>query len=120
MLADFIDDTTPRMPKSDKAKAVASMDISVVSEQYDKEIRNAVRNVFSGALTRLSAWLILFGLVVCGCVRATACIVLAYAFYHGRQDRADAADPDAVREEGAPRRHGRRVIIHTLTRYIEI
>jgi hypothetical protein len=64
MLADFIDDTSPGMPKPDKAKAVANMDISVVSEQYDKEIRNAVRNVFSGAFacvggvpTRSRDWL---------------------------------------------------------------
>ncbi len=49
MLADFIEDTSPKMAKQDKAQAVAAMDISVVSEQYDKEIRNAVRNVFSGA-----------------------------------------------------------------------
>lgn len=51
MLSDFIDDTTPGMPKAERAKVVESMDISVVSEQYDKEIRNAVRNVFSGAFS---------------------------------------------------------------------
>lgn len=48
MLSDFIDDTAPGLSKADKAKAVKEMDIAVVSEQYDKEIRNAVRNVFSG------------------------------------------------------------------------
>lgn len=53
MLSDFIDDTAKGMSKADKAKAVANMDISVVSEQYDKEIRNAVRNVFSGAFCRV-------------------------------------------------------------------
>lgn len=49
MLSDFIDDTAPGMAKAEKAQAIQAMDIAVVSEQYDKEIRNAVRNVFSGA-----------------------------------------------------------------------
>ena len=36
MLGDFIDDTYPHMSKADKIKAVQAMDVSVVSEQYDK------------------------------------------------------------------------------------
>lgn len=62
MLSDFIDDTTPGMSKADRAKVVESMDISVVSEQYDKEIRNAVRNVFSGAFLRLGLGLLVLWL----------------------------------------------------------
>lgn len=65
MLADFIEDTTPGMAKAAKAQAVASMDISVVSEQYDKEIRNAVRNVFSGAFGVWSSKPVVFGFVCC-------------------------------------------------------
>ncbi len=53
MLSDFIDDTYPQMSKADRAKALEAMDISLVSEQYDKEIRNAVRNVFSGKIVRM-------------------------------------------------------------------
>ena len=53
MLSDFIEDTYPRMSKEERKKALEAMDISLVSEQYDKEIRHAVRNVFSGKIVRM-------------------------------------------------------------------
>ena len=39
MLSDFIKDTHPNMPAARRKAAVEAMDISVVSEQYDKEVR---------------------------------------------------------------------------------
>jgi len=53
MLSDFIEDTYPKMSKEARKKALEAMDIGLVSEQYDKEIRHAVRNVFSGKIVRM-------------------------------------------------------------------
>eukprot|EP00952_Eustigmatos_sp_NYUAD-ZCMA_P012713 50957-Eustigmatos_ZCMA.PRE.1 len=43
MLADFIDDMYPKMNKGAKDAAIAAMDISVVSDQYGKEVSSALR-----------------------------------------------------------------------------
>lgn len=53
MLSDFIDDTYPHIDPATKKAALEAMDISLVSAQYDKEIRHAVRNVFSGKIVRM-------------------------------------------------------------------
>jgi nuclear control of ATPase protein 2 len=53
MLNDFIQDTEPRMPLAKRRSIVENMDMSVVSDQYDKEIRSAVKNVFSGKIVRM-------------------------------------------------------------------
>ena len=53
MLEDFIHDTYPQMTPTKKRHIIKNMDMSVVSDQYDKEIRSAVRNVFSGKIVRM-------------------------------------------------------------------
>jgi len=53
MLEDFIQDTLPKMPPTKRRQIVRNMDMSVVSDQYDREIRSAVRNVFSGKIVRM-------------------------------------------------------------------
>lgn len=53
MIEDFIQDTYPKMSSEKREEVIKNMDMSVISDQYDKEIRSAVRNVFSGKIVRM-------------------------------------------------------------------
>ncbi|KAF0682429.1 Aste57867_25442 [Aphanomyces stellatus] len=53
MLAEFIHDTNPSMPKDQQNTLIANMDMSIVSLQYEKELPKAVRNLITGDIVRM-------------------------------------------------------------------
>ncbi|OQR84130.1 hypothetical protein THRCLA_10858, partial [Thraustotheca clavata] len=53
MLTDFIRDTDPSMPLETRNQLVQSMDMSVVSLQFEKEIPRALKNIVTGDIVRM-------------------------------------------------------------------
>lgn len=53
MLADFVKDTNPNVSSAEMKRIMDSMDMSVVSLQFEKQLSSAVRNIMTGDIVRM-------------------------------------------------------------------